>query len=349
LSGASGNTDLVPDANISFGGGGALRTVTISNLTDQIGVAPITITAHDNDVNVDKTTAMSFTLMVRPNTNIVLNDFFSYTDGALVDQSFLLWSNHSGALPHIPVVSGQVVLNGNNAEDVNAPLIGAPYTTNSAFVLYSSFKVNFTALPTMVGAYFAHFKDTNSGAATGFGARVFASLTNSSDPSTYFRLGIGNGAGATNTSGQVPKDLVLNSNYLVVTRFSPSSGLATIWIDPTGEGVGGVTATDQTLDPTVVTNTINVVAYALRQNAGEGTMTVDDLKVGLSFASVTGITLPIPLNIQLLGTNVVLTWSDSSFSLQTSTNVLGPYGTVTGTSPYTNPATGSQKYFRLIR
>jgi len=48
----------------------------------------------------------------------------------------------------------------------------------------------------------------------------FASLTNSSDATTYFRLGIGNGQGATTPADRYLLDLVLNSNYLVVTRFS---------------------------------------------------------------------------------------------------------------------------------
>jgi hypothetical protein len=58
---------------------------------------------------------------------------------------------------------------------------------------------------------------------------------------------------------------------------------------------------------------------------------------------------PIPLYVQLAGTNVILSWADNSFSLQSSTNVVGPYSTIpAAVSPYTSPATASQEYFRLI-
>ena len=57
----------------------------------------------------------------------------------------------------------------------------------------------------------------------------------------------------------------------------------------------------------------------------------------------------IPIAIRKTGTNVVLTWSDSSFSLQSAPLATGTYTNITSaTSPYTNPITGKQKYFRLI-
>jgi hypothetical protein len=58
---------------------------------------------------------------------------------------------------------------------------------------------------------------------------------------------------------------------------------------------------------------------------------------------------PTPLNALLSGQNLVLSWTNPTFSLQFSTNVVGPYTTILGaTSPYTNtvtaPATG---FYRL--
>jgi hypothetical protein len=57
-----------------------------------------------------------------------------------------------------------------------------------------------------------------------------------------------------------------------------------------------------------------------------------------------------PPNIQLVpGTgNVVLSWSNPAYSLQSSTNVAGPYTTLTGaTSPYPVSTTIPQMFFRL--
>ena len=46
---------------------------------------------------------------------------------------------------------------------------------------------------------------------------------------------------------------------------------------------------------------------------------------------------------------MVLTWSDSTFSLQASTNAAGIYTNVVGAvSPYTNNIAGSALFFRLI-
>lgn len=59
---------------------------------------------------------------------------------------------------------------------------------------------------------------------------------------------------------------------------------------------------------------------------------------------------PIPLNIQLSGNDVILSWDNPAFVLQAAPTVSGTYTNVPGaTSPYTNPISGSQKFFRLIR
>jgi len=58
---------------------------------------------------------------------------------------------------------------------------------------------------------------------------------------------------------------------------------------------------------------------------------------------------PIPLNIQLIGANAVLTWSVPGFSLQSAASIAGPYSTLTGAlSPHTNSVSGDQQFFRLI-
>ena len=81
------------------------------------------------------------------------------------------------------------------------------------------------------------------------------------------------------------------------------------------------------------------------------TILIDDLKVGLSFASVTGTATnltPIPLVPQLTGGRLVLNWANSAFNLQSSPAATGPFTNVTGAiSPYTNPPIGPPKFFRL--
>lgn len=56
----------------------------------------------------------------------------------------------------------------------------------------------------------------------------------------------------------------------------------------------------------------------------------------------------IPLRAAVLNTNLVLSWDDPSFQLQSAPIVSGPYTNIPGaTSPYTNAATSPQQFFRL--
>jgi uncharacterized repeat protein (TIGR03803 family) len=65
----------------------------------------------------------------------------------------------------------------------------------------------------------------------------------------------------------------------------------------------------------------------------------------LDFDSVS----PIPLNIQQIGDEVVLSWTNATFGLQSAPVITGDYTNVVGaTSPYTNLITGGQNFFRLI-
>jgi len=90
--------------------------------------------------------------------------------------------------------------------------------------------------------------------------------------------------------------------------------------------------------------------FGLRQSTGIGISYLDNLVVGTAFGDVAPIiVVPIPLHIQPSGTNIVLTWNDPSFSLQSSALVNGPYTTLGGaTSPFTTNTVASRQYFRLV-
>jgi uncharacterized repeat protein (TIGR03803 family) len=62
-------------------------------------------------------------------------------------------------------------------------------------------------------------------------------------------------------------------------------------------------------------------------------------------------TVPIPLNIQLNGASVILSWNDpaSLFSLQSAPTLTGQFTNIPGaTSPYTISIPGAQRFFQLI-
>jgi len=59
---------------------------------------------------------------------------------------------------------------------------------------------------------------------------------------------------------------------------------------------------------------------------------------------------PILLSIQLSDSAAILTWTNSSYSLQAAPSPLGVYSNISAAvSPYTNNLSGSAKYFRLAK
>ncbi len=110
------------------------------------------------------------------------------------------WTTHSGVTGQIGVVSGRVDLRVPDTEDVNALVLGT-YPATSGTVLYASFTLHFTALPSADGQFFAHFKNAT---ASNFRARVFA-LTSGAGAG-QFRIGIAN----TSTSATVTNAASLN-------------------------------------------------------------------------------------------------------------------------------------------
>lgn len=57
----------------------------------------------------------------------------------------------------------------------------------------------------------------------------------------------------------------------------------------------------------------------------------------------------IPLQISAVGSAVTVTWTNAAFSLESSTNVAGPYQVIQGaTSPYQTSSSNSASFYRLI-
>jgi hypothetical protein len=74
---------------------------------------------------------------------------------------------------------------------------------------------------------------------------------------------------------------------------------------------------------------------------------VDDVQVGTMFRD--NFDPPPVLNIQRLGGNVVLSWTNAAFGLQSAPAISGTFTNVPGaTSPHTNSISAGQRFFRLI-
>jgi len=135
---------------------------------------------------------------------------------------------------------------------------------------------------------------------------------------------------------------VLNplANDMVET---PGGSLGLVSVSETdGNGTAAISGTNVLFTPTTDFTGTATIDYTITDNVGGTNSSVITASVG----SVT----PIPVNAQLSNGNVILTWTNSAFDLQFSTNVVGPYVTIPdATSPYTNMmTTNSMGFFRLV-
>ena len=206
---------------------------------------------------------------------LLLNDTFSYPDGSLVTAAGSPWTTYSGTITgQVKVVSGRMFLSKANSEDIHAALVGQPYASTSGAILYVSFKINYTNLPSSAGSYFAEFKDDS----LGFRAKMFAQTAGAATGA--FRIGIAN-AGSS-PSAVFNADLQTNTDYVVVARLAVSNVVSTLWLNPTAETNAGVTATD-------VASALTITSFGFREDGSSGTIGnffVDDLRVGTTFPDV---------------------------------------------------------------
>lgn len=318
--------------SFSFSGSESNRFFNLTLNPGQTGTVTCTVFVSDGTT----TNSDSFVLTVIPGS--IFSDNFSYANGALITNGSPPWAHHSGTTGQIQLVNGKIVLSKDSTEDVNVSLPGGPYATNSGLQLYASFRVNFSQLPGSSGDYVAHFNTT------GARCRLFANTANAG--TGKFRLGIANGSNS--ISEQLSVDLSTNTSHLVVMRYNPATGVSTIWANPLAESDAGTNATD-------AATASAISAFAFREDPGIGVFTVDELRVGLSFAAVAE-SLP-RLRIVSAPNAVRISWpaTATGFVLQSNAvinttnwqNVLTTPVVVGSENVVTNPAASGNAFFRL--
>jgi endonuclease/exonuclease/phosphatase family metal-dependent hydrolase len=205
---------------------------------------------------------------------VLLNDFFSYPDASLVTATGSPWATYSGTSGQVKVLSGRMFLSKANSEDVHATLAGQPYASDSDAVLYVSFKINYTNLPSSAGSYFAEFKNDS----LSFRSRIFAQTAGAAAGAC--RIGIANGDSS--PSAVFNADLQTNTDYTVVVRLAVSNVVSTLWINPAAETDPGATASD-------TASALTITSFGFREDGSSGTIGnffVDDLRVGTTFPDV---------------------------------------------------------------
>jgi len=238
---------------------------------------------------------------------LINDNFDSYPNGPLSNppNTASSWVRHSGTGDNLNIASGAVRLlqadTVGNKDDANRLFDGAVKFKADGDAdaannqLYASFSVVMTAPPTDAGgSYFAHFK---SSAASEFYARIWAGT----EANGKWSLRISSESASNGVDAQKwGQALELNVSYTVVTRLNVDTGAATLWVNPIGESSPSVTSTD------TWGFAGEVESFALRQGtttptggvpAGSGDVTLDNLLVGTTFASV----VPEPNGLFVLG------------------------------------------------
>jgi uncharacterized repeat protein (TIGR03803 family) len=154
------------------------------------------------------------------------------------------------------------------------------------------------------------------------------------------------GQGGANTTGAYPYDysgLVLSGNTLYGTAAVSGSG---------GQGTVFQLNTDGTsftvLHSFQYTDGGQPVALLLSGGTLYGLATVGIQGVSLGDGGLFALTLQPTLDIASKQKHAVLTWNDPTFFLYTAPTLTNTFTNILGaTSPYTNPTTGSQRFFRL--
>ena len=261
-----------------------------------------------------KILALAFLLLLTmwsARADVIYQDVFSYSNGPVADVSTNViagvlvtnWFTHSGSddsfvnKHRLEVSSSSTYLGVTTTRsgDVHRflSITNNSIYTNVQQVLYASFIVNFTNLPTAAGAYFAHFYVNSST----FPCRIWAQTNGTVLPKT-FRLGVD--VGATTPPNKIyPVDLALNTDYQVVIGYCPVTGdpgglpddSVTIWVNPVSFSDAPATTTEAFAPGLNIAN-----AFAFRQASGfGGFLTVSNLVISTTFTeALTNGVPPMP-------------------------------------------------------
>jgi hypothetical protein len=281
----SSDQSVLPDANIGIVNPGTTnRTLLLTNAAP--GVAIVTVTVNDGTFSIPTT----FILTAYADNGLLLGDDFGYADGSVVANSSgnapYPWVNNTGTAGQLQVTNGKLMLVNTNSEDIYRWFTNAPVTSTSGQLIHTRFVANFSELPTAnsTGEYFSHIY-AFSGA---YRARVFAT-TNGAAAGKY-RISIANGGFVT---AVFPQDLSLGETHVVISRYNTGTGESTLWVDPTSEASPSVSAAD-------ATTTTTIYGISFRQQAGIGSMSIDDLLVGSTFDEVLLILVNANANLSAL-------------------------------------------------
>jgi hypothetical protein len=219
-------------------------------------------------------------LLVSPGTTkaqLIYADSFNYPDGQLVGAGGSPWIANYTPTNQTFVMSGTLFLTQTNQESVRFDF-PTSFTTGA---LYARMVANVSQLPAGEGNFFAFFRVAGT---DNLRARIWVT-TNGAAPGK-FRFGV--------TTIFVPptiiaQDFYPGTNYTLVVRYFIVDNHTTLWVNPANEG-----DTNNRADDFTNVGQINMGHFGFAQTRpGQGAtgndigaVTVDDLRIGRTFAEV---------------------------------------------------------------
>ena len=168
----------------------------------------------------------------------LLSDSLNYPNGPIVGHGlWYAYNTDTTSAQDAFVTNGLLILNQNNAEAV-----AVPFTNTTSSIIYASFTMNVSKLPSGHGGYFFIFADANDVA----GGRVFIDPLGTVVPGSY-RLGVANFATSITTAltTHFPLDLATGITYQVVASYDSTLG-ASLQVNPASANDVAVYPTDHT-------------------------------------------------------------------------------------------------------
>lgn len=283
---------------------------------------------------------------------LLYQDSFNYPDGPLLTAPGSPWVNNYPPANEINVAGGQLWLTQTEQESVRFNFPVGYGSTN----LFASFKVNFSALPTGGGNYFAFFRAQNTDA-------LFCRLWAATNGAALgkFRLGI---RAMSSSAIMIPSDLNLGTTYTLVLQFTRALSTATakLWINPSSQSDTALRAEDEQTG-----FGYSVGHFGFKQRAfyespadGMGDLSVDELKIGFRFADVlpplrfTAITNLGVGGMKLLGTGLAGTnysvLATTNLSMTNWINLGTAQAEASGAIQFTDPAANNfrTRFYRLV-
>lgn len=234
---------------------------------------------------------------------LLMTEDFSYPDTANIGLPGTGgWAQQSPGSGIYSVVSGKAVHIGNTGLDdlqvFTQKTFDIPAPTES--VIYTAFTINMTETPAFTnGTYFAGLGVTGSASLR---ARLFAAKTATGVVGQNWRIAVGGSSGSSSGVTWVD-DLMINQDYLIVTRYDQLTGDTNMWVDPTTEADPSTSVASAAGDRDVYSLVNN--ARTVSSNA-YGTFTIDDLFIASTFKeAITGMEIPEPTSAMLFSSMIL--------------------------------------------